>query len=137
MLDFAGLSIFAILVAWVINVVIGSFWYSPAGFGKRWSNLSGVDMMKTPKNEANRAIILVVISSLVLAFAQALILRSLHVTTFSQGVWVSLILWFGFTAVTTIGNTLYQRKSLSFWWLNAAFFLVVMVLDGILLALWQ
>jgi len=137
MIDFDGINYFAVIVAWIISVVLGSFWYSPVGFGRVWSKLSGVDMMKTPKDEATRAIIFVVFSSLLQAFFLALILNSIHVTNVGEGVIVSLVLWFGFTALTTIGNTLYQRQSWKFWWLNASFFLVVMIINGIILSAWK
>jgi len=137
MIDLSGLNYLAIAVAWIISVVLGSFWYSPAGFGKLWSQLSGVDMMKTPKKESTRAITVVVFSSLLQAFFLALILNSLQVNSIGNGIVIALVLWFGFTALTTIGNTLYQRQSWKFWWLNSSFFLIVMVINGIILSVWK
>lgn len=137
MIDGSGINYLAVLVAWIINIVVGSFWYSPAGFGKLWSRLSGVDMMKTPKKETNRAIQFVAVSSLLQSFALALMLNSLNVKDLGQGIIASFILWLGFTALTTVGNTLYQRQSWKFWWLNASYFLVVMVVNGALLSTWK
>lgn len=137
MLDFEGINYFAVLVTWLISVIVGGFWYSPAGFGKQWSKLSGVDMMKTPKAETSRAIKFVALSCLLQSFAFALILNSLNVENVLQGLIASLVIWFGFTALTTVGNTLYQRQSWKFWWLNASYFLVVMVINGIILSAWQ
>jgi hypothetical protein len=136
-IEFSGLNIWAVIVAWIISVALGSFWYSPVGFGKQWSKLSGVDLMKTPKDESTRAIIFVVVSSLLQAIALALILKNLHLNTIGDGIVASLILWFGFTALTTIGNTLYQRQTLKYWWLNSSFFLIVMVVNGIILTAWK
>ncbi len=132
MLEFSGLNIWAVVVAWLFSVILGSFWYSPAGFGKIWSKLSGVDMMKTPKEETTRAIMFVVASSLLQAIALGIILNSLAVKTIGDGIAVSLVLWLGFTALTTVGNTLYQRQSWKFWWLNASFFLVVMIVNTLI-----
>jgi len=137
MIEFSSLNYLAIAAAWIFSVVLGSFWYSPAGFGKLWSALSGVDMMQTPKNETSKAIIFVVISSLLQAIALALVLNSLNVNGVGEGIIASLVLWFGFTALTTVGNTLYQRQSWKFWWLNASFFLVTMLVNGIILSVWK
>jgi len=137
MIDFSGLNYGAVAVAWLFSVILGSFWYSPAGFGKLWSRLSGVNMMQTPKEETSRAIIFVAISSLIQALVLALILNSLQVSTIGEGLIASLILWFGFTALTTVGNTLYQRQSWKFWWLNASFFLIVVIVNGSILSIWQ
>ena len=137
MLDGIGINYFAVAAAWIISVGVGSFWYSPAGFAKQWSKLSGVDIMKTPKQETNRAIIFVIVSCLLQTFILALVLNSLDVKNVLQGAGVSIVLWLGFTALTTIGNTLYQRQSWKFWWLNASYFLIVMTLNGMLLSLWK
>jgi len=137
MLDLNGLNYVAIFVTWLVNVIVGSVWYSPVGFGKVWSKLSGVDMMKLPKSEANRAIGFVMVSAIVQSFVLAIVLHSLHATTAMQGLEAGLLLWLGLTAVTTIGNTLYARLSLKFWWLNASFFLVVMAINSVILAVWR
>ena len=93
--------------------------------------------MKLPENEATRSIVAVAISSLLQVFALAVILNSLKVDSILAGIGVTLFVWFGFTALTTIGNTLYQRLGWKFWWLNASFFLVVMTLSAIILIWWR
>lgn len=137
MLDFSELNYWAILVAWFVFTVIGSFWYSPAGFGKSWSKLSGIDIMKLPQQEANQAIVYVVAASLLQAFVLAVIFNSIGVSNALEGLSAALLLWAGLTAATTIGTNFYQRKSWKFWWLNASFFLVTLAINGLLLGFWQ
>ena len=137
MLDLTGLNYWAVLVTWFINMALGAFWYSPAGFGKLWSKLSGVDIMKLPKVEANKAIAFVALGALIQSFVLAVIVNSLHATTIGDGVAIGFLLWLGLTAATTIGTTLYARLSWKFWWLNSSFFLVVMVIGAGLLAVWR
>ena len=137
MLELSGLNYFAIFVAVLINVMVGSFWYSPVGFGKRWSKLSGVDMMKLPKSEANRAIGFVMLAAIVQVVALAIIINSLGITKASDGLATGTVLWAGFTAATTVGNNLYSRLTWNFWWLNASFFLVVMSVNAVLLSVWR
>jgi hypothetical protein len=137
MVDFSDINYWAVVVVWLVYVGVGSFWYSPAGFGKRWSKLSGVNIMKLPQDEANRAIIYVAASSLLQAFALALVLNAMGVVNAVQGIISALWLWAGMVAATTIGTTFYARKSWAFWWLNASFFLVTMVITGAILGMWQ
>jgi hypothetical protein len=136
-LEIHGLNYWALLAAWAINVAVGSFWFSPVGFGKLWSKLSGVDMMKLPKNQANKAISFVILGALVQVLALGVILHALHATKWIDGLAVGLVAWAGFTAATTLGNTLYMRLSLKFWCLNSAFFLVVFAINSILLTVWR
>jgi hypothetical protein len=137
MLEFSGLNYWAILVAWIVYCAVGSFWYSPAGFGKTWSKLSGVNILKLPQEEANRAIMFVIVSSLLQAFVLAVILNSVGVSNALEGLLTALVLWAGLTAATTIGTNFYARKNWKFWWLNASFFLLTMSVNGLLLGFWQ
>lgn len=136
MLEFEGINYLAIVVAWLVAVGVGSYWYSPAGFGKQWSKLSGVDIMKLPKDEASRSIMFVALSAVVQVVTLALVLNSLEVKDALNGLIVGLVLWLGFTAATTVGTTLYQRKGWKFLWLNSSYFLVVMTINSIILAIW-
>jgi hypothetical protein len=136
MLELEGINIWAVVVAWLINIIVGAFWYSPKGFSKLWTKYSGIDIMKIPQKEATRAIGFVAVSGLVQAFALALILNSLGASTVGEGLIAGLVIWFGLTAATTVGVTLYSQRSWKFWWLNASYFLVVMVVNSIILAIW-
>lgn len=137
MLEFEGINYLAVLVAWLVNVVVGAFWYSPVAFAKRWERYTGIDIMKIPQDEANKTIGFVALSAVFQAFTLAVILNSLGVTTALDGLAVGVLLWLGLTAATTVGVTLYSRRSWKFLWLNSSYFLVVMAVNSILLAVWQ
>ena len=137
MLEFEGINYWGVAAVWLLYVVVGSLWYSPIGFGKTWSKLSGVDIMKLPQSEANKAIVFVALSAAVQAFAFAVILNSMDVKTGIDGLTVGLVLWFGLVAASSIGTNFYARKGWKFWWLNASYFLVVMSLGGLLLGYLQ
>jgi hypothetical protein len=93
--------------------------------------------MKIPVNEANKIISFVALSGMVQAVALAVILNSLNVATVSEGLAAGLVLWLGLTAATTVGVTLYSRKSWKFWWLNSSYFLLVMSVNSVILTFWQ
>ena len=137
MLELDGINFWAVVAAWVINCAVGGFWYSPAGFAKQWKKHTGVDLMKIPQKESTRILMAVVVSGLVQAFTLALVLNSLNVSTITEGLVAGLVLWFGMVAATTVGVTLYARKSWRFLWLNSSYFLVVMAINSILLAVWK
>lgn len=137
MLELEGLNYWAVLAAWLINVIVGAFWYSPAGFGKPWGKATGVDLMKLPQKEANRIIQFVILSGLVQAFVLGLVLNTLGTNDAAEGLLVGLVLAFGFACATTVGNTLYQRLGWKFWWINASYFLLVMAVNSVIFAVWQ
>jgi len=136
-LEFGGINFWAAAVSWLIYVGVGAFWYSPAGFGKLWAKLSGVNHMKMKEKDATRTLVFIAISAVVQVVTLAVVLNSLQVADVWAGLLAGLVLWFGFTAATTVGNTLYQRLGWKFWWLNASYFLVVMGVSSIILSIWQ
>ena len=137
MLEFEGINYWAVLVAWLVNVVIGSFWYSPLGFAKKWEKHTGINLMKIPEKRATKIIVSVAMSAALQAITLALVLNSLDVSTASNGLLAGFVLWLGFTAATTVGVTLYSNKSWKFLWLNSSYFLVVMTINSVLLSVWQ
>lgn len=137
MLQFAHVNLGAVAVATLINIVIGSFWYSPLVFGKAWSKLTGLNMMEMPKKAANLAIGIVALSALLQSLALAVVITSLGAYTVSQGLTIGLVIWVGFTAATTVGDTLYSRRGWKLWGLNSGFFLVVQLLNAVILSIWK
>lgn len=137
MIDLTGINYFAVAAVWVIYMMVGAFWYSPMGFAKQWTKYTKIDILKIPTNEANKIIGFVALSALVQALALAIVLNSLHVTDMIEGIKVGLLLWLGFTAATTVGVTLYSRRSWKFLWLNSSYFLLVMTVGSIIYSIWK
>lgn len=137
MIDFEGINLLAVLGTWIVYIVLGAYWYSPAGFGKQWAKLTGVDIMKFAPKEANRIISLVAVSALAQAFTLAVILNSVGVANIGEALLLAFVLWFGLVMATTVGVTLYQKRSWAFLWLNSAYFLVVMLLGAVILTFWK
>ena len=137
MLDFNGLNIWAILVVWAVYMAVGAFWYSPAGFAKRWTKYTKIDIMKIPQDEATKILGFIVVSCLIQVIALAVVLNSLQPSSGLEGMITGIIIWLGFTAATTVGVTLYSRRSWKFLWLNSSYFLVVMSLGSLILSIWK
>lgn len=137
MLDFSGINYFAVAIVWLLYMVIGAYWYSPSGFAKQWTKLTGIDIMKIPQKKATQIIMFVAVSALVQSVTLAVILHSLNVTSLINGLVAAGFLWLGLVAATTVGTTLYSKRSWKFLWLNSSYFLVVMLLGAAILSTWK
>lgn len=137
MLDLSGLNYFAIAVVWIIYLIVGAFWYSPAGFAKKWTELTGIDILKMPQKQANAAIMNVAVSAIFQVVALAVVLNSLTVSTIANAFLVSFLLWLGFTTATTVGVTFYSKRDWRFIGLNSSYFLLVMSIGSIVLTIWK
>lgn len=137
MLELDGINYWAVLIVWLLYMGVGAYWYSPAGFAKAWKRHTGIDMMKIPTTDANKIILFVALSALVQATTLAILFNSLGVKTVVDGLMLGLLVWFGLVTATTVGVTLYSRRSWGFLWLNSAYFLVVMSVGSIILSVWK
>ena len=136
MLDFNGINVWAVIVTWLISVIIGAWWYSPAGFGKKWTKLTGVDHMKMPVKQANRTIMFIALAALVQVLVLAVVINSVDARTAQEGLVVGFVLWVCLAA-STVGHTLYSQLSWRLLWLNSSYFLFVMLINAVLFAVWR
>ncbi len=129
----------AVLIAAVVNMAIGAFWYSPAGFGKQWSALMGwTDPAKTDqmKKGAGKSYAWMFVASLITMFVLANVARLAGAATMMQGAVVGFWIWLGFVATTQIGSILWDMKPAKLFAINTLYSLVTLVVNGALLAVW-
>ncbi len=125
----------AVVVAAVVQYIIGSVWYA-ALFRKAWTKLSGLSEMKIT--------VLSVVLSLVGSFLMSWILD--HALIFANtymktggvggGLEVGFLNWLGFIAPVTLGVVIYEKKSWALWALNNGYWLISLLVMGIILAAW-
>lgn len=132
----------AVVVAALASMVIGFLWYGPL-FGKQWMQLSGMtsNTMEAAKNRNMNALYAIAfVGSLVMAYvlAHALVFAStyLQVSGISAGLMTGFWNWLGFVAPVTLGVVLWENKPWTLWILNNAYYLVTLMVMGVILALW-
>lgn len=123
----------AVLVAALINMVVGAVWYSPALFAKEWSKLVGRKEM----GNGAQGYVVTFIGALVQAWILAHFVSWAVAITAAQGAMVGFMLWLGFTAITQGVNTVFAGTRKKLLAINTGYFLVVLVINGALLAVWH
>lgn len=133
----------AVLVAAIAQMAIGSFWFSTKGFGKQWMALSGItpgniDAAKAKGMQKTYAIAFV--GSLLMSYilAHALFFASTYLQTsgVSAGLTTGFWNWLGFIAPVTLGSVLWEGKPWKLYALNNAYYLVSLLVMGVILAVW-
>jgi len=125
----------AIVVATIINIGLISIWYSKNFFGKQWARLAGrklEDMIGS-----GRGYITAAAGSLLQAYILAHFVTYTGANTFWKGLVSGFWLWLGFVAVVIAINLMFEGKSWALWRINAGYFLVVLLINGGLLAAWR
>ncbi len=131
----------AVVVAAVANMILGSLWYGPF-FGKQWMELSGISMEKMKGKAPNmgKTYALAFLGSLLMAYvlAHALVFASeyMSVSGVSAGVMTGFWNWLGFVAPVTLGAVLWEGKSWKLWGLMNGYYVITLMLMGIILSVW-
>ncbi|MEK7080125.1 MAG: DUF1761 domain-containing protein [Patescibacteria group bacterium] len=133
----------AVVVGMIVAVVLGGLWYGPL-FGKLWMREVGMakpDVI-TPdmKRSMMRSYTFVALSSLVMTYVLAHVLVFSSAYTGATGVMAGLQAgfwsWLGFALPPTLGPVLWEGKSFKYLLVTAGYYLVALLLIGVLLAVW-
>lgn len=136
----------AIFVCGIAAMTLGTLWYGPL-FGKTWMALAGFKpedrerMKQDPKAKRKmyQSYSIMFVASLVMAyvlthimvFATSYFGESGIMAGISSGIWT----WLGFVATTTIGSVLWEQRPWKYWYIVAGYYLVQLVMMGVILAL--
>ncbi|MEX0881570.1 MAG: DUF1761 domain-containing protein [Candidatus Saccharimonadales bacterium] len=129
------INIWAVLVAAVVSMVVGSFWYSKSLFGKEWAKLVGRKLEEM--GGGGRGYAVAAVGALIQAYILAHFVQYTGATTFWDGIVTGSWLWLGFVAVVIAVNMVFEGRSWALWKINAGYFLVVLLINGGLLAAWR
>jgi uncharacterized protein DUF1761 len=125
----------ALVVAALINMVIGSLWYSKAGFGKPWAKVTG--RHPGEMGGGNWAYAITTVGSLLQAWILLHFVRYAGALSFPRGAEIGFFLWLGFVAITSLVHHTFEDRPWRLWQINAGYFLVVLLINGGLLAVWR
>ncbi len=129
----------AVLVAAIVQMVVGALWYSPMVFGKMWMKLSGLNakqLEEAKKKGMGKSYFLMFLGTLVMSYVLAHFVFYTGATSFILGMQTGFWIWLGFLATTTMGMVLWDNKPWSLYVLNNGYNLVVLLLMGGILAVW-
>ena len=129
---FSELNIWAILVAGVINMVIGASWYSEAMFGKQWMAYLG--FKKEDLNPSPGLYVFVFFLGLLMAVVMALFLQGASAV---EGLLYGAVIGVGFVIPMLLTHALMEQRKSGMMWLTSGHVLVTFLAYGALLAGWQ
>jgi len=121
-----------VIVSAIIYVLIGVIWWMPWLFGQEWLRLMGWDkkskkQLTQMKKDAHAAYLTSVVAGLVTAYVLGYVLSMMDVRTISQAVSITVIMWFGFTAMGSLVDYAYAHRPFRLWAINYLYHLVSMV----------
>lgn len=127
-----------VIVAAAIQWAIGALWYG-VGFRKSWTALVGITGEAKPRRTAFEmlsAFVLSVVLCSILANVIAGLGRLLWSgePTFRTGASVAIMCWFGFIAPPMLMQSIFERRPVNLFAINAGYWVVAMAVSGGVLA---
>jgi hypothetical protein len=127
----------AIITSAVILWVLGAVWYSPALFAKPWAALLGIKMGADNKKSLVPGMIASFIGDLITALVLAHFVIWSGASTAGWGAFVGFLSWFGFIAAPNFAQGIYENRPSRLFAINAGYWLVGLIIVGIVLAVWR
>jgi mannitol-specific phosphotransferase system IIBC component len=131
----------AVLVAAILSMILGYIWYGPL-FGKLWMRLMGFtkESMSEGKSKMAKTYSIMFIGTLLMSFtlAHSIVFASAYMNSagvdagLTAGIWN----WLGFVVPVSLGSVLWDGKPWKLWFINAGYYLVALLMMGVLLAVW-
>ena len=128
----------AVAVAALAPFIIGVLWYAVL-FHKIWVKAHGYtdEHLEQIRKSAGRTNLVSLACYLVMAFALAVLISWLGVSTALQGACLGILVWTGFLATVGLTANMYSEKRLSTYIIDAGFQLAYAVTMGAILGAWQ
>ena len=135
----------AILACGIANMAIGFLWYGPL-FGKPWADMMGFKF-NTPEDQKAMqkkampgyaaSFIGALVTAYVLSHAITFASAYLNVAGYTAGLTAGFWNWLGFIAPITIGIVFWDGKPWKLWFINSGYWLVSLLVMGVILAVWR
>lgn len=132
-----NVNLWAVLVSGVVASAIGMLWYSPAVFGNIWLKESGITPNEADKKNMWWLMLANLVASLITIFVLARLAELTSSTTVASVLALAVVVWIGFIAMIAITAVIWEKKPLKVYFINVGYWLVALLISGVILALWK
>ena len=132
------LNIFPIIVAALVEVVIGAMWFNaPFAFNKQWLAGIGKTAEQVAEDASPLSIVAAIVGSIITALILAIFIGWMGINTWWGGLIVGLLLAIGFSANTAFVKDRFESRPMSLTLINASHDIVILALMGLIIGFWQ
>ncbi|WP_345440846.1 DUF1761 domain-containing protein [Microbacterium gilvum] len=129
----------AVVLATLSSMVVGSVWYTPKVFGTRWAQLAKVDMDRPGATAIVPIVVTLVVSFVtawVLAGAASIAWHFYAGSYLVSAVGTAVVLWAGLTAARFITHDAFEGRPSALTTMNIAHELVTVVVMSLIIGVW-
>ena len=128
-MDYLGIALWRVAVAAIAAFMVGGLWYSPMLFARPWMKAMGYDPDDKQKCEemkkgAGPLYAMALLTGLVTAAVLAKFLSVMGTSQPLYGMKIAFAAWLGFVATTQLTGTLFGKKPIALFFIDAGHQLV-------------
>jgi undecaprenyl pyrophosphate phosphatase UppP len=126
------ISIIALVLSVIFNMIVGYIWYHPAIFGTTWMKLlkKKMDQVQNP----GPLYITTIVSAFITAYAIGFVVKLTNTHGAIDGAVLGGLLWVGFVATTHGVNHLFSGKPKALYFIDTGYHFVTFILIGAVMA---
>ena len=132
-----SVNLWAVLAAGIVNMIVGAIWYMPSVFGTMWMKELGMKKDDAMAANMGQAYGITFVGALVMSYVLAMVIGFSGANLVMDGVIVALWLWLGFAVVLPLNDVVFGKKSWTLYFINVAYYAVVMVINGAIFAVYR
>ena len=132
-MSFSDISILAIIIAVVANMVIGTLWYSPVLFSNIWLKALGKKMEDMDPKGANVGYALTTIGGIFTAIVLSLFIHLLDIVTILDGALIGFLIGL-VAAFRELSPTFFEHRKYTLFFISAGYHIVSLTIMGIIIA---
>lgn len=132
----ASVNWIAVIVAAILNFILGGLWYSPALFGKAWQAENKLSDEDLKKGNTAKIFGFSFFWSLIMAANLGLFLAGPD-TDPGWGLTAGFLTGFGWVAMAIFTIGLFERKSTRYMLINAGYMIVSFTIMGLIIGVWR
>jgi hypothetical protein len=128
----------AVIIAALLNIVLGSLWYASFAFGRAWLQDLGrptSDSDKYSNEGMGPTYGILALASLIITYILGVLIIRFEAMTFWQGAQLGFWLWLGLIAPVKLNDVLFGGRTQRMFLIDIGFYLTSIVLMGGLLAI--
>jgi hypothetical protein len=128
----------AVVVAALVVFILGWLWYMPL-FGKAWREARGItdQMVAEGQKDMGKTMVVIALSSVVMAWAVGMLAAHMHLATWMQGLKLGALCWVGFALTMGLIETMTSRRKMASFYIDTGYWLVNLVIMGIIISVWH
>jgi hypothetical protein len=130
------INLWALVVAALAKMALGSLWYAPFAYGPHWMAAAGVSPAQM-KAALPKAMLADLLGSLVTALILMHVVRYAGADSVVHGATMGFLCWLGFVAATTLAAVFYEGRPFKLFLINNGFLLFSLMVMGAIIGAWH